>query len=220
MGGADCWFPGSGKSEGDRAALARPAGYCVNLYSFFDVGAVQRIYLCNLTPEEYVATEAHRQVRPEEICPICGECDCLQSHGTYDRGITQKTGLVDSMCVARFLCVETGRTVSYLPSFALSYRLVQAATFEAFLEGRLDRRDVQRWAELLRQYSRRMRVFGAELLRVVGGGFGRAPPVPSALWPYLKEACGSVAAATRRLVTQFNITLFARYQCHQPATAT
>ena len=147
---------------------------------FFDVAAVQRIYLCDLTPEEYVATEAHRQIRPDEICPICGGCDCLQAHGTYERGITQKTGIVGSMCVARFLCVETGRTVSYLPSFALSYRLVQASTFEAFLEGRLERQDVQRWAELLRQYSRRMRVFGAELLRVVGGGFGRAPPAPSA----------------------------------------
>jgi hypothetical protein len=199
--------------------LGRPAGYCVNLYSFFDVGAVQRIYLCNLTPEEYVATEAHCQVRPEEICPLCGGCDCLQGHGNYGRGITQKTGLVDSMRVARFLCVATGRTVSYLPSFAFSYRLVQVSTFEAFLEGRLDRRDVQRWAEVLRQYLRRMRGFGAELLRVVGGGFGRAPPAPAPLWPYLKEACGSVAAATRRLVTQFNITLFARYQCHQPATA-
>jgi len=187
---------------------------------FFGVAAVQRIYPCELTPEEYVATEAHCQVRPDEICPICGECDCLQCHGTYERGITQKTGIVGSMSVARFLCVKTGRTVSYLPSFALSYRLVQASTFEAFLEGRLDRRDVQRWAELLRQYSRRMRVFGSELLRVVGGGFGRAPPAPSALWPYLKEACGSLAAATRRLVTQFNITLFGRYQCHQPATAT
>ncbi|MBI4621964.1 MAG: hypothetical protein HY736_01940 [Verrucomicrobia bacterium] len=110
--------------------------------------------------------------------------------------------------------------MSYLPSFALSYRLVQAATFEAFLEGRFDSRDVQNWAGLLRQYERRMQAFGAELLRVVGGGFGRGPPRLSALWPYLKEACGSLAAATRRLVTQFNITLFARYQCHQPATAT
>jgi hypothetical protein len=187
---------------------------------FFDVAAMQCIYHCDLTPEEYVATKAHLQVRPDEICPICGECDCLECHGTYERGITNGQGKIDSMSVARFLCVKTGRTVSYLPSFALSYRVVQASTFEAYLEGRFDRRDVQRWAELLRQYSRRMRVFGAELLRVVGGGFGRAPPAPSALWPYLKEACGSLAAATRRLVTQFKITLFARYQCHQPATAT
>jgi Domain of unknown function (DUF6431) len=180
---------------------------------------MQRIYDSDLTPEEYVATKAHRQVRPDKICPICGECDCLQCHGKYDRGITYATGKITAMSVARYLCVKFQRTVSYLPSFALSYRLVQAATLEAFLEGRGDRRDVQRWDGVLRQYRRQMQAFGSELLRVVGGGFGRAPPASPAPWRYLKEACGSLAAATRRLVTQYKITLFGRYQCHQAVAA-
>jgi Domain of unknown function (DUF6431) len=180
---------------------------------------MQRIYYSDLTPEKYVAAKAHLQVRPDKICPICGECECLQCHGKYDRGITDATGTVTAMSVARYLCVKFKRTVSYLPCFALSYRLVQAATFEAFLEGRCDRPDVQRWDGLLRQYRRRMQACGSELLRVVGGGFGRAPPASQAPWRYLKEACGSLAAATRRLVTQYRITLFRRYQCHQPIAA-
>lgn len=186
---------------------------------FCDIAAMQRIYLSNLTPEKYVATQAHRQVRPEKICPLCGKCDCLEGHGTYERGITYATGQIASMFVARFLCVKFYLTVSYLPSFALSYRLVQAATFEAFLDGGCDQRAVQRWDGVLRQYRRRMQAFGSELLRVVGGGFGRGPPASPALWPYLKEACGSLAAATHRLVTQYKISLFGRYQCHQPCAA-
>lgn len=47
------------------------------------------------------------------------------------------------MLIARFLCVGCGRTISYLPDFALSYRLVQARTFAAFLDGEHARREVQ-----------------------------------------------------------------------------
>lgn len=182
---------------------------------------MQRIYRCSLTPEEYSLSSAHLAVVPEGSCPRCGEVGPLHRHGSYERGITTAMGKVIEIPIARFLCLGCGRTISYLPDFALSYRLIQAATFEAFLEGRWDRRDVQSWAELLRQYRRRMWMHGAELLRIVGGGFGRcrAPPATAALWPFLKEACGSLAAATRQLVTQFKITVFTRYQCHQPAAA-
>lgn len=183
--------------------------------------SMQRIYLCSLTPEEYATSRAHLQVRPEEACPCCNQVGPLHGHGSYARGITAATGKVMPIRIARFLCLGCGRTISYLPSFALSYRLVQTETFEAFLEGRSDRRDVQAWADLLRQYRRRMLAYGSELWQAISGEFGRcrAPPPGSTLWPYLKEAYGSLAAATRRLVTQFKITIFARYQCHQPAAA-
>ncbi len=182
---------------------------------------MQRIYLCSLTPEEYATSCAHLRVIPDEACPRCSQAGPLQGHGSYARGITAATGKVMSIRIARFLCLSCGRTISYLPSFALSYRPVQAATVEAFLEGRYERRDVQAWADLLRQYRRRMLAYGSELWPAISGEFGRcrAPPPGSTLWPYLKEAYGSLAAATRRLVTQFKITLFARYQCHQPAAA-
>lgn len=120
--------------------------------------------------------------------------------------------------VARFICAACGGTVSYLPSFALSYRLVQVATFEAFLEGKMARRDVQRWQSVLEDYRRRMMRHAVELWRTVGCGLGRAPPARGvALWAWLKVACGGLASAARRLVAEFRTTLFRRYQCHQPA---
>ena len=71
---------------------------------------------------------------------------------------------------------------------------------------------------MLQSYRRRTLVNAAAVVRVVGCGFGRAPPATAeGLWPWLKEACGSMSSATRRLVTDFQITLFKRYQCHQPA---
>lgn len=119
--------------------------------------------------------------------------------------------------VARFLCRGCWRTVSYLPSFALSYRLVRVATVEAFLEGRHGGRDVQAYEGLLRNYRRQMHAFAVEMIRVVGFGLGLAPPGPAGLWRWLKEACGGLAAATRQLVTHFRVTTLRRYQCHQPA---
>lgn len=119
--------------------------------------------------------------------------------------------------VARFFCQGCRRTVSYLPSFALSYRLVGTATVEAFLEGGPAGRDVQAYEALLRNYRRRMHTFAVEVIRVVGFGLGLAPPGPEGLWRWLKEACGGLAAATRQLVTHFRVTILRRYQCHQPA---
>jgi len=178
---------------------------------------MQRNFLSFLTPEQYISTEAHREVRAEDICPICGR-GSLCGHGTYGRGITTSVGKLVCMLVARFLCGLCERTVSYLPSFAFAYRLVQAASFQAYLEGKLDRPDVQKWTDLLRTYRRRMIEFSPEVVRAVGCGFGRAPPKPEGpLWPWLKEVRGSLEAATHQLVTLFKITVFRRYQCHQPA---
>ena len=180
---------------------------------------MQRIYPCELTVEQYVSSEGHRQVVAECQCPNCRASGTLRRLGTYSRWVTGDLGRLVLILVARFLCLVCGRTVSYLPSFALSYRPVRAATFEAYLDG--DRRSlgVQRWEHLLRGYERQMRAFGPQVLRVVGFGFGRAPPQAGSLWPWLKEACGSVTSATRRLVEHFKITVFRSYQCHQPAGA-
>ena len=178
---------------------------------------MQRIYACELTVEQYIEIEGHRQVRPEGVCPRCGEAGRLHRHGTYWRGITSSLGQIVSIAIARFLCRRCRGTVSYLPEFAMSYRLVQTWTFEAFLEGRNGRGDVGRWQELLQQYRRRMTGHAGRVFCTVGCGFGRAPPVEAAdPWPWLKAACGGLAAATRQLVTVFQITPFDRYQCHQP----
>ncbi len=178
---------------------------------------MQRILPWAQTPEVYWASEAHREVRPETVCPRCGELGPLHRHGAYQRWITSVVGLLLDIWVARFLCVACGRTVSYLPEFALSYRPVRAATFEAYLDGQHERPDVQRWQSLAANYQRRMQAFATELTRTIGCGLGRAPPTDGRLWPWLKEACGGIEPATRRLVAEFKITLFKSYQCHQPS---
>jgi transposase-like protein len=180
---------------------------------------MQRIHPCALTPEDYAAGQKHLEVEAEEKCPRCGARRRLHRHGSYERGVTTVAGIVLAILVARFRCADCRGTISYLPSFALSYRVVQAGTVEAYLDGQRGRADVERWLEVLVNYARRMSAFGGELLEVVGGGFGRGPPEQTPLWAWLREACGSLEAATRRLVTQHKITLFKRYQCHQPPTA-
>jgi hypothetical protein len=178
---------------------------------------MQRIYPCELTVEQYVSSEGQRQVIAEPVCPQCRRGQGLQRHGSYGRWVTSEIGVEVWILVARFLCAGCERTVSYLPSFALSYRLIRGATFEAFLNGDVRDLAVRRWEQLLKNYERRMHAFHPELLRVVGRGFGRAPPGGKAFWPWLKEACGSMTAATRRLVEHFKITVFRSYQCHQPS---
>ena len=178
---------------------------------------MQRLLPSTLTPEQYLASEAHREVRAETRCPHCGRGGPLHGHGTYGRNVTGVMGQVLRILIARFLCAACGVTVSYLPQFALSYRLVRAATFEADLECQHDRPDVQRWQALTADYRRRMDGFAATFVRTVGCGLGRAPPADGRLWPWVKEACGGIERATRRLVAEFKVTLFKSYQCHQPA---
>jgi hypothetical protein len=176
---------------------------------------MQRIYSISLSPEQYNTQESHRQIVPETTCPACSRCDSLHRHGTYWRWVTCSLGQAISITVARFLCLACRCTVSYLPSFALSYRLVNAQTVDAFLQGELQREDVQRNQELLQTYKRRMLAFAPVLIATVGAGLGMAPPERSPVWGWIKKACGSLTAATRQLVIGFRITLFDRYQCHQ-----
>lgn len=109
--------------------------------------------------------------------------------------------------------------MSYLPEFALSYRVVQAWTFEAFLDGKLERRDVERWKVVLQDYARRMERHAEALWRTIGCGFGRAPPRGGALWPWLKEACGRIRVRRTPVGRPGQDHLFRRYQCHQSAVA-
>jgi hypothetical protein len=74
---------------------------------------------------------------------------------------------------------------------------------------------VQTWQGLLRTYERRLHAWAPTLIRTVGAAFGRAPPLAAGVWPWLKGACGDLRAATRQLVTVFQISLLNRYQCHQ-----
>jgi hypothetical protein len=123
--------------------------------------------------------------------------------------------------IARFLCRQCRRTISYLPDFAFSYRLLGPESFEAFMDGDQERADVRRYRDVLGNYRQRFQDFGQELVRAVGVGLGVAPPRSvDGLWLWIKKAGEGLRPITRHLVTVFRTSLFRRYQCHQPAGAT
>lgn len=73
------------------------------------------------------------------------------------------------------------------------------------------------WVDLLQSYARAFERWQPELAAICGGYFGRAPPQESArgFWLRVVGGCGSLAAATARLVSELGITLFGKYRCHQ-----
>jgi transposase-like protein len=185
----------------------------------FETQGVQVIYRTALSVEQYIEKGAQAWVKPDLVCRRCGKATVQHSHGTYERAVVGALGEVLVIRVARYLCLGCARTTSYLPNFALSYRLLRREALEAYLDGILGGRDVQRWMDLLHTYRRRMAAHIPELLRTLGCGLGRAPPDQGCsvqeLLKWLRVACGSLETATGRLVSQFKTSLFKRYQCHQ-----
>lgn len=179
---------------------------------------MQRVFRSVWTAEEYLASQAHLQIVPDSVCPSCHRATPLHRHGCYERWMVSVLGALLRLLIARFLCPLCRRTISYLPDFSLTYRLLGPDSFAAFLDGRHDRPDVRRWGSLLHSYRRRFEAFGRELVRTVGAGLGLAPPLaPQGLWPWIQRAGDGLATVTRRLVTVFKTGLLRRYQCHQPA---
>jgi hypothetical protein len=179
---------------------------------------MQRIYRSPWSPEEYEQQESHRQIIPESTCGNCHQAVKLHHHGRYQRWVATLLGKELYLWIARFLCPLCRRTISYLPDFALTYRLLQPETFQGFLEHELDRPDVRTFLDLCASYECRLHRFAPELIRTVGAGLGIPPPRSGqGCWPWLKKAGKSLRPLARRLVTDFKIGLFKRYRCHQPA---
>ena len=139
------------------------------------------------------------------LLPALGECDRGDGPLNTDPG-------------APFFCRWCQRTVSLLPSFALSYRLLNSELTERFLLGGLLRGAEQRWASLLQSYRRRAQRFCRQLIAIIGVGFGLAPPQESEvgkLLAWLSGLCGGLGPATEQLVNRWAVTLFGFYRCHQ-----
>jgi len=179
---------------------------------------MQRIYPSPWTVEEYIAAQAHEQIIPESTCPRCGQATTLHRHARYERWVLTQLAKFVLIWIARFLCPLCNKTISYLPDFVATYRVLQWDTFQAFLEGQRDRPDVYRFLDRLQACRRQAQRFCAELFRTVGAGLGRPPPrTARGLWGWLKKAGDGLRPVTRKLVTNFKISLFKRYHCHQPA---
>ena len=176
---------------------------------------MQRIYPVEILPEVYLEQNAHKKVQPEKHCASCFKAARLHRHGTYLRWITSSTGIAIRILIVRFLCPLCGVTLSYLPDFALSYRLVNAQSVQRFIDGDTQAVDVQRWHRVLQGYWRKILRFFPTVVCVVGRSFGWSLPLKLPIAEAIKKACGSFTAATRQLVSDFAMTWFARYQCHQ-----
>jgi hypothetical protein len=179
---------------------------------------VQIIVEVGIDPMSYAREQYQRRVRAPTVCPNCGAAQALEAHGYYLRWVTAALcGLLVQIAVRRFLCRHCPVTVSCLPHFAQPYRLVCNETTEAFFEGQTQRRDVERWQELLARYRRAYARFWRELRATCGAFFGRSPPreQPPGFWRRIMDACGGLTAATGRLVHALGVTPFGRYRCHQ-----
>ena len=108
--------------------------------------------------------------------------------------------------------------MSLLPSFALSYRLLNNALVEGFFLGKELVEAERRWEGLLKSYRRRAQQFSQRLIAIIGVGFGLAPPRASEvgeLIDWLTRLCGGLGPATEQLVNRWAVTLFGLYRCHQ-----
>jgi hypothetical protein len=179
---------------------------------------MQRIYLSPWSPEEYEKQEASGQIIPESTCAVCHRAVQLHHHGRYQRWVATLLGKLLHLWIARFLCPLCRHTISYLPDFALTYRVLGPETIQTYLEGDFDRPDVRTFLDLCASYERRLHRFAPELIRTVGAGLGVPPPrCLQGVWPWLKKAGKGLRPLARRLVTDFKIGLLKRYRCHQPA---
>lgn len=78
--------------------------------------------------------------------------------------------------------------MSYLPDFALTYRVLGPETFQRFLQRELDRPDVRTFLDLCASDERRWHRLAPELIRTLEAGLGLAPPRShQGLWPWLKK---------------------------------
>src|SRR5262249_13979876 len=119
---------------------------------------------------------------------------------------------------AAFFCHGCQRTVSLLPSFALSYRLLNSALVERFFLGKELVEAELRWEGLLKSYRSRARQFSKRVVAIIGAGFGLAPLPPSEVGgvsDWLPGLGGGLATATEQLVNRWAVTLFGLYRCHQ-----
>jgi transposase-like protein len=76
---------------------------------------MQRLFASPWTPEQYDASQAHRQIVPESVCPSCEQPSSLNRHGSYPRWVVSVVGKLLRLWIARFLCRLCRRTISYLP---------------------------------------------------------------------------------------------------------
>lgn len=181
---------------------------------------MQRIVKLWWSPEQYAEKGLERTIGRPAGCPNCTKSQRLEAHGYYRRWVSARdeVGSLVRIRVRRFFCQSCRRTVSLLPSFALSYRLLNNAVVEGFFLGKELVDAERRWEGLLKRYRRQAQQFSQRLIAIIGVGFGLAPPAAKEvgeLIDWLTRLCGGLGPATEQLVNRWAVTLFGLYRCHQ-----
>lgn len=169
-------------------------------------------------PEEYIAREAHKLVRPPSVCPACQRPKSFESLGYYSRGLTAKGGSGTlSMFVRRFRCVRCRISISLLPNFVQPYRLVRNETVQEFFDGQPSSEDAMRWRHLLCRYRRRFCHWFPHLVTLTQVRPSRSPRAarPERFWSRFKRRWGPLILATVSLIRGFGLTAFGSYRCHR-----
>lgn len=168
--------------------------------------------------DTYRSQDLARRAAPPGACPHCQARACLEALGYYQRNVTDRAARVLRLAVRRFRCRACGKTASLLPAFAQPYRLIHNGTIQRYFAGPRHSAEVAPWRALLRRYWRRFGrwVARGELARRGAAGPGLPSGSAQACWRATAVRYSDLAAATRHLVTRFQITLFGRYRCHCP----
>jgi hypothetical protein len=170
----------------------------------------------------YEQKQSHLQVRAPEICPCCHKAGTLAKWGYYLRWVIGACATLDfrKIKVRRFLCRSCRHTISVLPGFAQPKHQMSNALIEDFMLSKATLQ-VERYEPIWKKMLRRLARFRDKLLRIVGFGLGRAPPVEAMtldvlLW--LWQSCGQdLNKATACLTKRFHCSVFGQYRCHEAA---
>jgi len=166
----------------------------------------------------YIREAYHRRVQaPYTTCPQCASGRKLNVLGYYSRYSTDEQGQELSLWIKRFICKACGKTLSCLPHFVASYRLLHNRLIEAYFLGDSKSIGVQRHSDLLKTYMKRFEQWQPSLASRIGCVFGRAPPRLK-VWEWVRwmiHRAGNFHTVTKKLIEDFQTTCFGSYQCHQ-----
>jgi hypothetical protein len=178
---------------------------------------MQILHAIDIEPEQYVAEEHEKRIRPPACCPHCQRLNTLKALGYYARSLSRLEAGVLSLFVRRLRCCVCRKTVSLLPAFAQPYRLIQNRTIEYFVLGTPFSDEVIRHLDLLSRYWKQFLRGLPEIAKTLGKALDRAPPHhPREAWEFIIEYFQGLNTATKILTSSFQITLFGRYRCHRP----
>lgn len=183
---------------------------------------MQQVITLLSSPEQYAEKGLERTVSRPAMCPYCTNGAALEAHGYYQRWVSafEPVGRLVRIRVRRFFCRRCERTVSLLPSFALTYRLLNSELVGRFLTGQPLRGLEQRWQALLQRYRARAERFCPQLIALIGREFGLTPPDHNGgelLRCWLLRLWRGLGPATEQLVNRWAVTPFGLYRCHQRA---